>query len=91
LIDVPSSELLPGSLHGVTAAEFGHDVCRLNVALGEEHEQVVHEVGRLAGELRRGVRGLNRGVVLAAMRTSVASSVTLRPVASTPPSRSFAV
>ena len=63
------------------------------VALGEQHERVVEEVGRLAGErlagrCRSAPDASAAASSLAAMRTSVASSVTLRPAASTPPSSS---
>ena len=66
-------------------------------ALGEQHERVVQQVGGLAGQRRAGGRPVGAGSPRRPRRpwppcrTSVASSVTLRPAASTPPSSSDAV
>ncbi len=70
---------------------------RLEAALGEQDEGVEEEVGGLAAERRAGRVALALPAAsaaassLAAIRTSVASSVTFRPAASTPPSSRLVV
>ena len=81
----------------VAGAQRRDDLGRREVPLGEQHERVVQQVGGLAGQGLPGrapVRGRRASAVassLAARRTSVASSVTLRATASTPPSSRRAV